>query len=535
MREPRSIPILAPAALVLAGVLALWLSFGSLYAPYIGNDGYQYLDVVANVEAGRCICTNLAHFDEQVAPGRFPVPFTHFPPGYPLLTAAIAALGVPPDTAGYLISAVGFLLTIWLIWDIGIQLGAHPALTALFCLLWIINEDALTYAATVGTDAIFTAVFLAIAALIVRDLRSSGSKPGFLPAIGALAGLSYWLRYAGLFVLPVAVMYILWRWLIWPGPRSRKTFAWAALGLAAEAALTFSIQIRNTIYTGSWRGGFTSGPTHGWREIPVPAVKAAYHIVFGDRVITKPDLWSALFLVALLAATWFSWQGWRSQERTDSRACLRLALIWIGILAAAYTGGLILAALTSVANAFSRYFVPLFPLVLAGLAGIASPGAWRKQGLAIAGMAIAVFALQRPNLSIRPVPPAHLLTVESLSQEVQPGVSALAWLRQRVPPSGVLVAVDGQAVHYLLQRPVLSLIEPDSTDRASDPETFRSLMTRFGATYLLVFPSSSSPYLDSQNDIPFLKNLAAGDAPEWLSLAARAPNVAVFECASCAR
>ena len=34
----------------------------------------------------------LAHFDEQV--GRMPVPFTHFPLGYPLLIAALSKTGL---------------------------------------------------------------------------------------------------------------------------------------------------------------------------------------------------------------------------------------------------------------------------------------------------------------------------------------------------------------------------------------------------------------------------------------------------------
>ena len=36
----------------------------------------------------------LAHFDEQVAQGRMPVPFTHFPLGYPLLIAALSKTGL---------------------------------------------------------------------------------------------------------------------------------------------------------------------------------------------------------------------------------------------------------------------------------------------------------------------------------------------------------------------------------------------------------------------------------------------------------
>ena len=529
----RSSSTLLSLAFVLAGAIALWLSFGFLRAPYVANDGYQYLDAVSNIAAGRCVCINLAHFDEQVATGRFPIPFTHFPPGYPLLTAVIARTGVPADTAGYIISAAGFLVTIWLIWDIGLQLGAHPFLIAVFSLLWIGNEAALLYAAAVGTEGAFTAALMAVAALMVRDLHAEGGRPHLLLAIGVMAGVSYWLRYAGLFLLPVAGLYILWR--CWQSRRDRRILAWGTAGLATAGILTFSIQIRNIAYTGSWRGGFIGGAGHSLRQIAAPLVKALYHLVFGDRVITRPDIWTAVFLASALAACFFSIQGLRRREGSAQRKFLGLALTWIGILAASYTAGLILTALTSIAADFSRYFVPLYPLVLASVAALASLAPLPRQFLAVSGMAIVVLALQSRSLLIRPAPADHVLARETLQQEVQPGVSGLEWLRDRVPASGVLFAVDGQAVHYILDRPVVSVIEPGSSSRPTGETAFHSLMQQFGAKYLLVFPDSSSPYLDSQNENPLMRNIAAGNLPEWLTLAARAPNIAIYECASCAR
>ena len=97
-------------ASLLAGVAALWLSYGRDGAPYITNDGYQYLDAGSNLAAGECLCTRVALFDEQIAFGHFPVPFTHFAPGYSLLIAGLSRAGLKPEIAGYLISAAGFLV-----------------------------------------------------------------------------------------------------------------------------------------------------------------------------------------------------------------------------------------------------------------------------------------------------------------------------------------------------------------------------------------------------------------------------------------
>ncbi len=85
--------------LLTAEVLSLWWQTRGI--PYLSNDSYQYVDAAVEISSGECICTRLAHFDQQLEPGRFPVALTHFPPGYPLLIAAVSWLGMPlerPDT-----------------------------------------------------------------------------------------------------------------------------------------------------------------------------------------------------------------------------------------------------------------------------------------------------------------------------------------------------------------------------------------------------------------------------------------------------
>ena len=264
------------AICLLAGVAALWLSYNHVGAPYLSNDGYQYLDAASNIASGNCLCTQLAHFDEQVAFGRLPVPFTHFPPGYSILIAAVSRLGVSLEVAGYLVSAAGYLVVIWMIWDIGLGLGASAWMLGSFSLLWIVQVDALTYAAMIGTEMSFTALIMVLVALIMRDLLSEGRRSFLLVAIGTAAGFLFWLRYAGLFLIPVAGAYIVWRW--W---RNRNTL-WALAGLACTGLLTTVPMVRNAVYTSSWRGGFTTGNTHrSLRKVMVETAKAFSHCIWG--------------------------------------------------------------------------------------------------------------------------------------------------------------------------------------------------------------------------------------------------------------
>jgi len=107
------------------------------------------------------------------------------------------------------------------------------------------------------------------------------------------------------------------------------------------------------------------------------------------------------------------------------------------------------------------------------------------------------------------------------------------WLTSHVSPQDVLIAANGQIVHYVLQRPVVALIDPASSARETSASAFHALMSQFGARYLLLFPGSKA--VPEQDDTPFLNSLAAGSAPPWLTLATRTSDVEVYECTDCGK
>src|ERR1700722_13545860 len=198
------------AMVLFASVLALKLNQG-IGTVVVGNDGCQYLDAAANAAAGQGLVVNLAHFDEQVNYGRFPVPFTHFAPGYPWLISIFSRFGLEAGFAAWLISALAFVATTWLIWDAGISLGAHAGVAALFSILWITHANALSFASMATAETPFTFFFAGMIAVMARDLRGEGKQPVILILVGLTAAASYWVRYPGLFLIPPALLYIAWR------------------------------------------------------------------------------------------------------------------------------------------------------------------------------------------------------------------------------------------------------------------------------------------------------------------------------------
>jgi hypothetical protein len=512
-------------------VLGTWLFGRSIQAPYLSPDAYQYIDVVRNVDRGECVCTHVAHFDEQVAPGRMPVEFTHFPPLYPLLMAALSQVGISPESAGLAISVAGFLITFWLIWDMGLRLGAEPWAIGILSLLWVGNSHALLDATRVGTEALFTALVVAMAALMVRDLSGRGGVL-VLPCLGLIAGAAYWLRYAGFFLIPVVGLYLAWRFLRKPEAR------WQALaGLIVQAALTVGLMARNIVYVGSWRGGLEGGTHRSLRLAVVETVKAYYHLVFGDRVVARFDAWGLLFCLSLAATVLLIARAWRKREWAASPKFTPLAVTWISFILLVYVAGVTLTFLTTIASDLTRYTRPVYPLalVLAALVISATLRGWQiAAAIVLVGSILAIHS--RSLMAQQPVPMQEL-TRDALSRELQPGVSASAWLLSHVPPGQVMIAADGQAVQYLLHRDVVALIEPHSTSRRMDEPGVKALMTRFGARYLLLFPQLSPEIVPEQANFPFLRNLASGSGPtpDWLVPAARNSQVAVYECEICAR
>jgi len=516
---------LALVALLLTAGVALGLYHG--VSPLaITNDSVQYLDAAVNLRSGHGLSTNVAHFDEQVDYGRFPVPFTHFAPGYPLVIALVSYTGIPPETAAGAIGALGFLVCIWLMWDIGTQLDAPWQVLIPFCMLWITHTSALRFANTVGTETLFTAALLAMLAAMVRDLRSAGSRPVLLLAIGAAPAAAYWVRYAGVFIVPVALLYALWR--AW---QTRAARPWAAGAAALTAAGAAALALRNTLYTGSWQGGFALARSRPIREMIAGTLRASYHVVFGDRVAARLDGWTVLAAVSLVPIVYWALRGWKSLPRSQAR-CFASAAIWTGLLIGAYIAGIMLAALRSIASDYPRYYFPLYALVLVAAPSfslVRDPRQYIASGL----LAVAIAVSQGRSLLVRvPQPGAQLRA--ALAAEVSPGVSAAQWLRDHTRVNDPMVAVDGQMLHYFVQRPVVSIIEPVYSNRRTDSASFHALMHAYGARYLVVRPGAAPGEAPEQEAIPFLRDLAAGRAPSWLTLAVRGANIAVFDCPACA-
>jgi hypothetical protein len=206
---------------------------------------------------------------------------------------------------------------------------------------------------------------------------------------------------------------------------------------------------------------------------------------------------------------------------------------WALFVGFAYIGGVMLAAMTTIAYDLPRYYFPVYPLLLACAAAAVSVIPEGRKSLVVILFVLSAITVEGRNLFVKPGQADWLLTRSMLAEEVQPGTSLLEWLRKQVSPDGTILAVEGQAVHYVLERPVVAVIPAGDTGRRPDEAGFRSVMLQFRSRYLLLFPNAPPARIPDQTSYGFLQAVASGNAPAWLKLAARSRNAAVYECADC--
>src|SRR5437868_4785598 len=95
---------LTAIALIVGVGMALWRP-ATLF-----NDSFQYMSVAANLLHGRGVATSIPYFDTERSHGVIPAPMTTFPPGYPIIIAALSATGMQDVAATRVISTACFAL-----------------------------------------------------------------------------------------------------------------------------------------------------------------------------------------------------------------------------------------------------------------------------------------------------------------------------------------------------------------------------------------------------------------------------------------
>lgn len=267
-------------------VLALASAMLAMRPLPLWNDSYRYLNAAAQVRAGLGPASTVAYYDLERAHGHLPFPLTHWPPGYPAtIAAASAATSGDLDRAARTVSALACAgAAALLAWALQLT-GVSPLVRGVMLTMFAFNVTTLRFATAVLSEALFTCATMGtIAALLWAEGAATpdGPRTGRAAGAAALAGLTYWIRYAGLFVVAGVMTHAALRWALHPSTRSSRMLRLMAVPLGLVATLAG----RNAWLTGNWRGGNEMPAVHPLSSVLREYVSDQVHLLFGLHAFT---------------------------------------------------------------------------------------------------------------------------------------------------------------------------------------------------------------------------------------------------------
>jgi hypothetical protein len=520
----RPAPIELAAWCALAAILALGL-LSHTGAVALGNDGCQYLSVADNIRQGNGIKTSILFFDAERSYGTIPAPMTTFPPVYSILTAALATTGISTATAAAGISLVSFALTP-LIFGLAVPAGIRPAGFRVAMLLLVLNSSLLVMAGSIATEELFMLVVVAAVLCFSRALVALGRRGLAWQACGwLLIGLSYWIRYAGLFLLAGALAFFCLRALLHWSRRTSLDLSTSVLALSAAGAS----MARNIALSGSWKGSVAKRSSQLWPLTVRPSLEALYHVLLGEAKAGRGIAVACVFagVAGLLLLGFRSW--WLSRSR-GAEFAPAYWMLWV--LIGTYTAAMVYADTTMVVSVGSAYFTALLPLLL--LLGVYSFSAMESAstGHALRLLCLAVVSIGYAAVHLgelwRYTP---LVAPDEVTKAWRGSGSAsdlTSWAHTNLSPVEVITATNGQATAYALGHPTLCVTDPPFTNVVWSRDRLFQEMARFGSTYLILYPGLRYESAPVQRTSPLIRGMIEGAIPDGLQVVARNASVIVL-------
>jgi hypothetical protein len=493
-----------PVLIVLAGMLpSAWLLLKFRDTPQLGF----LMDDVMYIGAAQSLATT-GTYRQPVLPGD---PWqTKYPPGYPLLLAAI--LKLQPAARDFWIIAQSWiwllLSAIALAWAMT-ESGLSRIQAATVAAIWASNPTA----SLVGTSAMSEVPFCAFLFLAVGFAQRAkrGNRVAMAAAAGILTGLASVIRTAGIFALPAVVLWLLWnkRW------RAAFCFAICAAVLPAlwiawsRAHLPTTHDYITDFYFNYSAAWLYTLKTAGLRTM-IPRNLVFSVMAIGGWFIAS---YSRMFLAVLRDVVLSVGAGLAMLE-WDGGAFTAIWLVTVAVQVVYFF------------PADGRFYIAAAPATLAAVVVSLTPRAvWWK--------ALALAAVVAANI----YGTAELASDYSTKRELRAEFAPVdAFLTSQTPAGSVILTSD---VHLWLRtgRPVISMPLPpeyfyiDQDDVAVDRFflTYKRVALDYGARYLVLSPlgmgselTSSGPrerFFRSVHSDPSLQRVFASNGIEVFRIA----------------
>lgn len=518
------------AAVVAAALIYLFMP------SYLNTDTAQYIVSARHLLRGDGFATSLIYFEQQIVSGSIPAPQTVWPPGYPSLIAVAMFFGVPFTHAPFLIALISHVLASLIMFALLRRMGCQAWLAAggavanliavLFSVMVLRGLSEPTY--TLCT--VLSAWFLAVA---VESPRTRV----WLSAAGGAAAMAFLIRYAGIaFVaglgLTVAVVWLL--------QRSMRTWWDAVAAMAIPVAAVASLFLRNQVLVGS----LTGGPSVGFGSSLLEVVRGtfwAFEQVFG----VADGVGDAALLVAVLVLIAVAVQFVVIVKRHGAPSLPRVAF-WVLVLSGAYVVSTVamygLMAFRRTPEVLAaRYFLPLLPFLIIAICALvmvvrnAAPAQGRSSGL-LKGCGVLIL-ICFASVQVHAIPQwrewfrgdSKFATIIRAMEERVDGRTLRDVITEVAGPNGAVLAVDGQLLGMWLDRPAIGLSEAAWTRRTWTADEVRAIVRLYNVRVICEFPGNFDSAARVNRHRVFFIDLARGQVPSWLRLAATTESARLYE------
>jgi hypothetical protein len=525
--------ILKIALALIAVAVVSWVLVTHFQRANLDNDSAQHLSVAQNLLAGKGLSTSLLFYDEHFEQRRLPAAQTIWPPGYPLLLAALIWCGMSGVTAIVLIGSLTHVAACIVLFSLLRRLQIRPAIAFFAALVWAVWTTELGLLNRGYTEPAFILCTLLATYSQLRAQSAPDSKTHFrwLIGCGAWLGVSFLIRYIGIIAVAAGIAAVALATLI-----NRRQLRPAIVD-AGCVALVPTILI-GAVFVRNW---FITRTMTGWPEIYIErdvigAIKALVWAIRYQLIgaPTVPDSFWSVGVVLIAGAT--AGAVWLALNMKDVRRIQwSIGAIPVALFSAIYILASVaflvwLAAKRNAALLEWRYLVPLVPFALVLLAifaeAISSTTrssrarriAWTLMSIWVCAVLIGQYlaveiALDNKWLDRRAQSLQGSLGTQLGSADA---ITIGELLRKEASESSPILSNEGQGLGLMLERPTLTLSPRTFVNAIWDSVTVRELIDDYHVRWIAFFPALFDPADVENRNRPFFISLASGDAPPWL-------------------
>ncbi len=521
-----------PDSLLILTALAANLALVASYSPDLAvNDAAEYMSEARNILAGRGLTTDIAYYDEHHRLGRFPVPQTVFPPGYPLSIAAFSAVGLPIPTAAFVVCLLSFNLSVALAYALVRAVSDASSLAALAGTVLAGSVVAVARTLAVAPEMPFVAATL-VAAVGLQRMSRGGPWAPLMAGLATAAVVS--VRYAGLFFLAALALVMLARL---ARLRNRCALRDLALALAPGAITAVALLARNSLLVGDFKGGNAFELSHPVTEVLRQFAWSVQGLVGFSRSGLEagrlPELMLVAAVVGLTALAFAArpeWGGGLAHRLLhDESASLAVAYVGVSLIA------LWQLERTRTLDLSSRMLLPLLPFALVLGAAAVPAVRWRRPRLtvgALAALLAIAYLIGQTSLPTPEQPSRHLANrrLRLALEHSEPVVRLLSEDAARRRP---YLTSQPHLMGRLFAQPVVGLTSAQYTGTHWTCEATERLARRYGVRHVVFFRQA---FLEQEAESPretsnqeCLRHLARGQVPSWLEIIQAGADPQLFE------